>query len=60
MEHGQLAQSELTFRDLEVIKNAFVRVLVAYYHSRIEYPKIDAQPEGNAIPVAETGKARKT
>jgi len=41
VEHGQLSQSELTFRDLEVIKNAFVRVLVAYYHSRIEYPKAD-------------------
>ena len=39
-EHGQLAQSELTFRDLEVIKNAFVQVLAGYYHSRIEYPKI--------------------
>jgi putative nucleotidyltransferase with HDIG domain len=40
VEHGQLARSELTFRDLETIKNAFVRVLVGYYHSRIEYPKI--------------------
>jgi hypothetical protein len=44
VEHGQLSQSELTFRDLETIKNAFVRVLVAYYHSRIEYPKIDPSP----------------
>ena len=43
VEHGQLAQSELTFRDLEVIKNAFLRVLVAYYHSRIEYPKTDEE-----------------
>jgi putative nucleotidyltransferase with HDIG domain len=40
VEHGQLAQSELTFRDLQTIKNAFVRVLAGYYHSRIEYPKI--------------------
>jgi putative nucleotidyltransferase with HDIG domain len=39
VEHGQLAESELTFRDLEAIKNAFVRVLAGYYHSRIEYPK---------------------
>jgi putative nucleotidyltransferase with HDIG domain len=36
--HGQLADSELTFRDLETIKNAFVKVLAGYYHSRIEYP----------------------
>jgi putative nucleotidyltransferase with HDIG domain len=40
VEHGQLAESELTFRDLELIKNAFVRVLAGYYHSRIEYPKV--------------------
>jgi putative nucleotidyltransferase with HDIG domain len=36
--HGQLANSELTFRDLDTIKNAFVKVLAGYYHSRIEYP----------------------
>jgi putative nucleotidyltransferase with HDIG domain len=39
VEHGQLAECELTFRDLEMIKNAFVRVLAGHYHSRIEYPK---------------------
>ncbi|GAB1481220.1 HDIG domain-containing protein [Treponema sp.] len=38
-EQGQLSESELTFRDLELIKNAFVRVLAGHYHSRIEYPK---------------------
>ncbi|MDR1863260.1 MAG: HDIG domain-containing protein [Treponema sp.] len=45
-EHGQLARAELTFRDLETIKNAFVRVLAGYYHSRIEYPKMgkDSSP----------------
>ncbi|MDR1419864.1 MAG: HDIG domain-containing protein [Treponema sp.] len=39
VEHGQLAECELTFRDLEIIKKAFVRVLAGHYHSRIEYPK---------------------
>lgn len=39
-EQGQLDQSELTFKDLELIKSAFVRVLAGHYHSRIEYPKI--------------------
>jgi putative nucleotidyltransferase with HDIG domain len=43
VEHGQLARSELTFKDLETIKNAFVRVLVGYYHSRIEYPNQGAE-----------------
>ncbi|MDR2900588.1 MAG: HDIG domain-containing protein [Treponema sp.] len=37
---GQLSDSELTFRDLETIKNAFVKVLAGHYHSRIEYPKL--------------------
>ncbi|MDR0302628.1 MAG: HDIG domain-containing protein [Treponema sp.] len=39
IEHGQLAESDLSFRELETIKKAFVRVLSGYYHSRIEYPK---------------------
>ena len=37
---GQLAQSDLSFRDLGAIKAAFVRVLAGYYHSRIAYPKV--------------------
>jgi putative nucleotidyltransferase with HDIG domain len=37
-ETKQLAESDITFRDLEMIKNAFVKVLAGYYHSRIEYP----------------------
>jgi membrane-associated HD superfamily phosphohydrolase len=48
-EAGQLAESELTFRDLETIKKAFVRVLAGHYHSRIEYPKLPKEinsPEG--------------
>jgi membrane-associated HD superfamily phosphohydrolase len=39
VDHGQLTESELSFRDLENIKKAFVKVLASYYHSRIEYPK---------------------
>ncbi|MEJ5189561.1 MAG: HDIG domain-containing metalloprotein, partial [Breznakiellaceae bacterium] len=38
-EQGQLSRSELTFRDLEIIKNSFVKVLAGHYHARIEYPK---------------------
>jgi len=48
VENGQLAQSELSFRDLETIKNAFVRVLAGYYHSRIEYPKINESETAEA------------
>ncbi|MDR2052686.1 MAG: HDIG domain-containing protein [Treponema sp.] len=42
-EHGQLSASELTFIDLETIKNSFVRVLASHYHARIEYPKKEGQ-----------------
>ncbi|MCL2601338.1 MAG: HDIG domain-containing protein [Treponema sp.] len=45
IQHGQLTRCELTFLELEKIKNSFVRVLVAYYHSRIEYPKSEAAGE---------------
>jgi putative nucleotidyltransferase with HDIG domain len=39
IDHGQLCESDLSFRDLEIIKKSFVRVLAGYYHARIEYPK---------------------
>lgn len=42
-ENGQLAMSNLTFKDLELIKNSFVRVLSGHFHSRIEYPKTKEQ-----------------
>jgi membrane-associated HD superfamily phosphohydrolase len=48
VEHGQLSESELTFRDLEIIKQAFVRVLTGYYHSRIEYPKLPKELAASA------------
>ncbi len=35
---GQLSESPLTFRDLEIIANAFSRVLAGVSHSRISYP----------------------
>lgn len=37
-EDGQLEKSPLTFHDLDVLKDAFVKILAGYYHSRIEYP----------------------
>jgi putative nucleotidyltransferase with HDIG domain len=39
VENAQLAQAELTFRELQTIKSAFVKILAGHYHSRIEYPK---------------------
>ncbi|MGI6224630.1 MAG: HD family phosphohydrolase [Peptococcales bacterium] len=36
---GQLDECDLTFRDLDKITNAFVRVLNGIFHHRIEYPE---------------------
>ncbi|MCQ2588789.1 MAG: HDIG domain-containing protein [Treponema sp.] len=38
VEHNQLDNCDLTFTDITKIKQAFVQILVGYYHSRIEYP----------------------
>ncbi|WP_027727782.1 HD family phosphohydrolase [Treponema sp. C6A8] len=44
IEHKQLDNCPLTFRDVKRIKEAFVQILAGYYHSRIEYP--DQNEEG--------------
>ncbi len=36
---GQLSHCPLTFRDLNIIKETFLNILVGVYHSRIEYPE---------------------
>ncbi len=36
---GQLEECDLTFKDLDKIASAFVRVLGGIFHSRIEYPE---------------------
>lgn len=38
VEDGQLADAPLTLRQLEIVKDVFVRVLVGMYHNRIDYP----------------------
>ncbi len=42
---GQLSHCPLTFRDLQVIKETFLNILVGVYHSRIEYPEEQKQRE---------------
>ena len=41
---GQFDECELTFRDLELIAEAFTRVINGIYHKRIEYP-----PQANEL-----------
>ena len=38
IEHHQLDNCPLTFSDLAKIRESFVQLLTAYYHSRVEYP----------------------
>jgi len=40
---GQLDRCDLTFKDLETIRNSFTRILAGHFHSRIEYPKLKEQ-----------------
>ena len=56
IDHGQLAESDLSFRDLEIIKKAFVRVLAGYYHSRIEYPKQKEEAQAGSKTEGSSGK----
>lgn len=36
---GQLSKCPLTFRQVQIIKESFLNILVGVYHSRIEYPE---------------------
>ncbi len=42
---GQLEECDLTFKDLNVIANSFVRVLSGIFHNRIEYPDMAQELE---------------
>jgi len=43
LDDGQLLDSGLSIKDLELITKAFLRVFKGMYHERIEYPKIEAE-----------------
>ncbi len=45
IEDGQLIESELTYGDVEKIKDAFNGVFKGMYHQRIEYPKLLEEAE---------------
>ena len=38
VEDGQLEESDVTFGELTLIKEAFVDALIGYYHTRVPYP----------------------
>lgn len=41
LEDGQLEECDLTLRELESIKQAFINVILGIFHERIEYPDLD-------------------
>ncbi len=47
---GQLDQCDLTLRDLDLIAEAFVRVLGGMYHERVQYPSLPGADRSRAGP----------
>jgi cyclic-di-AMP phosphodiesterase PgpH len=41
---GQLDQSPLTLKEIDLIKDSFSNVLTGMYHHRIDYPTVSAPP----------------
>ncbi|MGI5891582.1 MAG: HD family phosphohydrolase [Bacillota bacterium] len=46
MDHEQLHECNLTFKDLEIIAQAFMKVLAGIHHSRVVYPEEVAKEIG--------------
>ena len=66
VKEGQLGHCPLTFRDLQIIKETFLTVLMGIYHQRVEYPEdkaeedkesdkneIDSKPDVDSLPVVD-------
>ena len=66
VKEGQLGHCPLTFRDLQIIKETFLTVLMGIYHQRVEYPEdkaeeakesakneIDSKPDVDSVPVVD-------
>ena len=58
---GQLDECDLTLKDLDIIANAFSRVLSGIFHTRIEYPDMSKEMERrkaqrDGVPKQLTGK----
>lgn len=41
LEDGQFDNSEISFRELRIIRDTFVHILAGHFHNRIEYPDKD-------------------
>ncbi len=59
IETHQLDNSDLTFREIGIIKRTFVNILAGYYHSRIEYPNQKDPDSGDQSPRESVLKGKK-
>lgn len=41
---GQLDECELTFKDLSLISESFIKILISIFHTRLEYPAQSKEP----------------
>jgi putative nucleotidyltransferase with HDIG domain len=57
---GHLGQCDLTFRDLDKIATAFVKVLSGIYHTRIVYPDMPPARKALKEPPKEAAKPKET
>jgi len=58
LQDGQLEESPLTFKDLDLIASAFTRILSGIFHNRIEYPEnvLEAMKGGTVNDADSMGK----
>jgi len=51
IDDGQLDDTDLTFRDLRLIKDTFLKMLLGIYHVRVKYPEQEEATEGPEVEV---------
>lgn len=50
LQDGRYLNSDITFKDIGIVKRVFVDMLTTIYHSRIAYPKLNKQEETTTKP----------
>ena len=56
LESGQLEESDLTLKDLDIISDAFLDILGGIFHKRIEYPELEKDMKGGKSHDGSPGK----
>ncbi len=49
IDDGQLDDTDLTFRDLRLMKDTFLKMLLGIYHVRVKYPDQEEEAESSAV-----------